>query len=139
MEEVSVMQDYVSGVAPKPVEQGTSTPIPPEPQRREAPEAPASGTRRVSAVQRDESKSKARAQHNVSTEELAEMLRKVNLTFDLFEIAAEYTVEEEPHRITVVIRNTRTGEVIRRIPPADFIENFNDIKAGLGTLINASV
>jgi len=133
------MQDYVSGIAPKPVEPSTSTPIPPEPARREAPEAPAGGTRRVTAVQRDESKPKTKVQHNVSTDELAEMLRKVNLTFDLFEIAAEYTVEEEPHRVTVVIRNTRTGEVIRRIPPANFIENYNDIKSGLGTLINASV
>jgi len=133
------MQDYVSGIAPKPVEHNSSSPIPAEPVRREAPEAPAGGTRRVTAVQRDESKPKAKAQHDVSTAELAEMLRKVNLTFDLFEIAAEYTVEEEPHRVTVVIRNTRTGDVIRRIPPADFIENFNDIKSGLGTLINASV
>ena len=67
------------------------------------------------------------------------MLRKVNMTFDLFEIAAEYTVEEDPHRIVVVIHNTRTGEVIRRIPPDEFIANYNDIKNGLGTLINASV
>jgi uncharacterized FlaG/YvyC family protein len=93
----------------------------------------------VMGAGRDESKPEAKVKPSVSLEELAEMLRKVNLTFDLFEIAAEYTVQQEPHRILVVIRNTRTGEVIRRVPPEELVANYNDIRNGLGTLINASV
>jgi uncharacterized FlaG/YvyC family protein len=132
------MQDYVSGIAPKPAEQPVGTHHVPEAERA-APNAPAAGVVRVTAPKRDESKPKVKDKQSVSLEEFAEMLRKVNMTFDLFEIAAEYTVQEEPHRITVVIRNTRTGKVIRRIPPDEFVTNFNDIKSGLGALINESV
>ena len=132
------MQDYVSGVAPKPAEQPANTSRTPNTSQT-APNAPAAGVVRVNAPKRDESKPKVKEKQSVSVEEFAEMLRKVNMTFDLFEIAAEYTVQEDPHRIVVVIHNTRTGEVIRRIPPDEFIANYNDIKSGLGTLINASV
>ena len=132
------MQDYVSGVAPKPAEQPVSTPQSPDVERA-VPDAPAAGAVRVTAPKRDESKPKVQAKESRTLEEYAEMLRKVNMTFDLFEIAAEYTVQEDPHQIIVVIRNTHTGEVIRRVPPDDFVANYNDIKRGLGALVNESV
>lgn len=131
------MQDYVSGVAPKPAEPPAGTSHTPDVERANA-SSPATGTTRVTAAERDESKPKAQLMQPLSLEELEEMLRKVNMTFDLFEIAAEYTVEEDPHRIIVTIRNTHTGKVIRRIPPDDFVANYNDIKRGLGTLVNES-
>lgn len=49
-----------------------------------------------------------------SLTELAEVLRKVNLTFDLFEINASISVEED--EVVVRIVNQRTGELIRQIP-----------------------
>ncbi|MCX6646831.1 MAG: flagellar protein FlaG [bacterium] len=55
----------------------------------------------------------------MSTEELAEMLRKVNLTFDTFEIQAKFTIDSSNGDISVEVINLRTGEVIRKIPPYD--------------------
>lgn|GEM_PF-4714864 len=45
------------------------------------------------------------------------MLRRMNLTYDLFEIQANYRYDKELGMVRVVVRNTVTGEVIRRIPP----------------------
>jgi uncharacterized FlaG/YvyC family protein len=47
------------------------------------------------------------------------VLHKVNLTFDLFEIQANYTVNSNTGDVIVQIVNQRTGELIRRIPPYD--------------------
>lgn len=55
----------------------------------------------------------------MTLEELAEMLRKVNLTFDTFEIRAKFTINMENGDLLVEVINERTGEVIRRIPPYD--------------------
>ena len=56
---------------------------------------------------------------HMSSSELAEILRKVNLTFDLFEIQAFINVDRESGEVTVQVINQRTGEVIRKIPPYD--------------------
>jgi uncharacterized FlaG/YvyC family protein len=88
---------------------------------------------------RSASQTQAPEKKPLSLEELQEMLRKINLTFDLFEIAAEYTIDKEANRVKVVVRNTRTGKVIRRIPPEAFAAEFYDLKRGLGLRINASV
>jgi len=45
------------------------------------------------------------------------MLRRMNLTYDLFEIQANYRYDKELGMVRVVVKNTVTGEVIRRIPP----------------------
>jgi uncharacterized FlaG/YvyC family protein len=55
----------------------------------------------------------------MSSSEFAEILRRVNLTFDLFEIQAFITVDHESGEVTVQVINQRTGEVIRKIPPYD--------------------
>jgi len=75
----------------------------------------------------------------MTTEELADMLRKVNLTFDTFEIQAKFTIDSSSGDISVEVINQRTGEVIRKIPPydvpqvADSLLNgkalFTDVKA----------
>jgi uncharacterized FlaG/YvyC family protein len=72
----------------------------------------------------------------LSRQELEEALQKINLTFDLFEIAAEFSVSEDSGQIKVILRNTHTGEVVRRIPPNEFTRNFANFKDGLGLLFN---
>ena len=55
----------------------------------------------------------------MSLAELAEVLHKVNLTFDIFEVQANFSVDMKTGDVSVQIVNQRTGEVIRRIPPYD--------------------
>jgi uncharacterized FlaG/YvyC family protein len=79
------------------------------------------------------------AQHEskpITNDELAQMLRRINLTFDLFEIQARFNVSDSDHHVRVTLINTRTGEVIRRIPPYEFKANFDSFRDGLGLLIN---
>jgi len=66
----------------------------------------------------------------MSLEELAEMLRKVNLTFDLFEIQTRYTVNLNTGEVSVQIVNQRTGEVIRKIPPYEVPQMAEALKNG---------
>ena len=135
------MQDIVSGVAPRPQEQPGSTHHAPETRPRKQTTEESDGSVKVSAIAKAVAmdKAKAQAEEPVSKDELAEMLRKFNLTFDLFEIEAQYSVEDNGHRIRIVIQNTKTGEIIRKIPPYEFVTNYQDVRAGLGTLINESV
>lgn len=79
---------------------------------------------------------KVEANAPISKEELAEMLHRINLTFDLFEVAAKYTIDEESSQIHVTLINTRTGTVIRRIPPSEFQSSFDRFREGLGLLFN---
>ena len=53
----------------------------------------------------------------MTLEEFAEVLRKVNLTFDMFEIQARFTIDSNSGDISIEVINQRTGEVIRKIPP----------------------
>jgi uncharacterized FlaG/YvyC family protein len=78
----------------------------------------------------EQSSSSRPAKHieRMSIEELAAMLRKVNLTFDLFEIQASFSVDAATGDVTVKVINQRTGEVIRQIPPykiPDIIRNLD--------------
>lgn len=79
---------------------------------------------------------KAEVKPPLSRDELAEMLHRINLTFDLFEVAAKYSIDEDSNQIHVTLVNTRTGEVIRRIPPKEFQSNFDSFREGLGLLFN---
>lgn len=66
----------------------------------------------------------------MSLEEFAEMLRKVNLTFDVFEIQARYTIDRESGDISIEVINQRTGEVIRKIPPYEIPDLVNAVLTG---------
>jgi uncharacterized FlaG/YvyC family protein len=72
----------------------------------------------------------------ISLDELAENLRRMNMTFDLFEIQAKFSIDKETHEIKIVVRNTKTGEVIRRIPPTDFNVLYDQFINGMGTTFN---
>lgn len=75
---------------------------------------------RDSSNKRGNAISRVREQfQRMTLEELAVMLRKVNLTFDTFEIRAKFTINFENGDLLVEVINERTGEVIRRIPPYD--------------------
>lgn len=91
----------------------------------EVPESRDSSNGRVRAM--DESKEQFK---RMSFEELAEMLQKVNLTFDLFEIQARYQIDKSSGDITVEVINQRTGEVIRKIPPYDVPKITEALKNG---------
>ncbi|HYE77914.1 MAG TPA: flagellar protein FlaG [bacterium] len=67
-----------------------------------------------------------------SLEELAEALRRVNLTFDLFEIQAH--IEFRDGQFRVLITNSRTGEVIRQIPAYEAPELAEALQMGVGVL-----
>jgi flagellar protein FlaG len=79
---------------------------------------------------------KAETKAPISREELAEMLHRINLTFDLFEVAAKYSMDADHNQVHVTLINTRTGEVIRRIPPDEFQSSFDSFREGLGLLFN---
>lgn len=66
----------------------------------------------------------------MTLEELAEALRKVNLTFDLFEIQARFIIDQKTGEISVQVINQRTGEVIRKIPPYDVPQIVESLKNG---------
>jgi uncharacterized FlaG/YvyC family protein len=53
----------------------------------------------------------------MSTSELLDILHRINLTFDLFEVQSTYTIDPKTGDVTIRIVNQRTGEVIRSIPP----------------------
>jgi len=72
----------------------------------------------------------------ISMDDLADTLSRVNLTFDLFEIEAEYKIDTDENRVIITLHNNRTGKLIRRIPPDEFKENFANFREGLGMLFN---
>ena len=135
------MNDQVMGVKAS----GMDTARSPTPAIKAPDQAPAEpavikpGAKRVDAPEQVEAKPAKPVSEPISLEELAEKLRKVNLTFDLFEIEAKYSIDQEAHRIRITLRNTRTGEVIRRIPPTEFLSNVAQLKDSVGLLYNRSL
>ena len=85
------------------------------------PSKPSIGERNP-ASGRDSGSRPVELRKQMTLDELAEVLRKVNLTFDLFEIQTRFTVDSDTGEITVQVVNQRTGEVIRKIPPYDLSE-----------------
>lgn len=76
---------------------------------------------------------------SVSSEKLADMVDKVNLSYDPFEIEARFTMSKNGKRVIVTLHNTRTGEIIRRIPPEDFASRFEESTGKLGLWFNRKV
>lgn len=72
-----------------------------------------------------------------SLQELAEALRKVNLTFDLFEIKAQIDVQDSG-QVVVRIINDRTGEVLRQIPSEEAQRLAAALTEGRGVLTDLS-
>lgn len=75
----------------------------------------------------------------MSYEDFAEMLRKVNLTIDLFEIQAKYIIDQSTGDMQVQIINQRTGEVIRKIPPYEVPSLAEALKKGEAVLTDLLV
>lgn len=70
---------------------------------------------------------------------LLDMLRRLNMALDLFEIQAKFEFVEDGNRVHITVRNTATGKVIRRIPPTELMTNFKSLRDGLGLVINKSI
>lgn len=70
---------------------------------------------------------------------LLDMLRRLNMAFDLFEIQAKFEFLEDGNRVHITVRNTATGKVIRRIPPTELQTNFNNLREGMGLIVNQSI
>jgi len=132
------MNDSISGVVPRKGEIPATTQSPPsadrphEEQQTQLRPAAIRGTPQTQEV----AKQKAPVEKEITLEELAEQLRKINLTFDLFEIEAKFSISEEDNIIRVELRNTRTGKLIRKIPPYEFNANYDSFKSGVGLLFN---
>ncbi len=82
---------------------------------------------------------RTQTRRQMSLEELAEVLRKVNLTFDLFEIQAVISVDQKTGDISVEVVNQRTGEVIRKIPPYDVSTMVESLETGDSILTDIEV
>ncbi len=91
----------------------------------EAPNSRESSERRGRAIESSYEQPK-----RMSLDELAEALRKVNLTFDLFEIQTRFIIDSTSGDISVQIINQRTGEVIRKIPPYELPQVAQLIESG---------
>ena len=129
------MQDRVSGVSP-PVSNSRISPA-------YHPEQQVHDQTQDDAVRRQVEQPSASSKQDplakrMTREELLEMLDRINLTFDLFEVQAKFYVDEEDDEVKVIIRNLRTGQLIRTIPPEEFAEYYHTFKAGVGLLYNGS-
>jgi flagellar protein FlaG len=58
----------------------------------------------------------------LSFDELRDMMRQVNLYLDPFEVQTQFIVDKGTGDVVVKIVNTVSGEVIRRIPAAEFMK-----------------
>ena len=94
---------------------------------------------RETSIERGRAHERTQPRRQMSLEELAEMLRKVNLTFDLFEIQARIIVDQKTGDISVEVINQRTGEVIRKIPPYDVTTMVESLETGDSVLTDVEV
>ena len=94
---------------------------------------------RETSIERGRIHERIQPRRQMSLEELAEMLRKVNLTFDLFEIQASITIDQKTGDILVEVINQRTGEVIRKIPPYDVSTMVESLETGDSILTDVEV
>ncbi|HDS31040.1 MAG TPA: flagellar protein FlaG [Firmicutes bacterium] len=85
---------------------------------------------REASSRRGRATERAQQFQRMSLDELAEMLRRINLTFDLFEIQAKFSVDQTTGRVSVEVINQRTGEVIRKIPPYDVGRIIESLERG---------
>ncbi len=82
---------------------------------------------------------KVEAPERMSLQEMAKLLSRVNLTFDLFEIQARFSVDEARGEIQIEVLNSKTGEVIRKIPPYEAIGLFSEMGKTAGLLFDQEI
>jgi flagellar protein FlaG len=75
----------------------------------------------------------------LSLTEIAKILSRVNLRFDLFEIQANFSIDEARGGIQIEVVNNKTGEVIRRIPPYEAVALFSEMGKVAGLLLDQRV
>lgn len=97
----------------------TPAPTPPAQQSTSSPPEVPHPAPQVTLPVKERTPSKPPPRKELSPAEYLAMLRRMNLTYNLFEIRANYHYDKELGMVRVEIRNTVTGELIRRIPPYD--------------------
>ena len=73
----------------------------------------------------------------LSKSELAELLRRINMSFDIFEIQSRFIIDPNGlDELKIEIRNTVTGELIRKIPMTELSDLYQEFKNSVGSIIN---
>ncbi|HEY8347861.1 MAG TPA: flagellar protein FlaG [Symbiobacteriaceae bacterium] len=67
--------------------------------------------------------------------DLEEAVEKMNEVVRIFDRALQFEVVK-PHRIVIRVVDTRTGEVIRQMPPEKLLEAFYRMEEALGLLLD---
>lgn len=69
------------------------------------------------------------------SDDLEEAVAKMNEVVRIFDRALQFEVVK-PHRIVIRVVDTRTGEVIRQMPPEKLLEAFYRMEEALGLLLD---
>lgn len=73
-------------------------------------------------------------------EELQQAIERMNRVASLFPSShLRFSIDTEARRIRVKVVDDRTGEVLRVIPPASFLENFEKMSESIGFLFDDRV
>lgn len=75
-------------------------------------------------------------EYTISEESLDKLVNEVNHKFKLFNKELSYKIHEETNRISVEIKDSETGEVIKEIPSEESLDLSAKIKEMAGLLID---
>jgi flagellar protein FlaG len=117
-----------------------STPVSTDaaPTRNEAVSAPSAP---VSSEQAEKSALRLPGTEQSHTPELAQLeqvVEKMNKAVQIFNQTLQFEVTRS-HRIVIRVLDTNTGEVIRQIPPDEFLDNVRRVEDAMGVLIDRRV
>lgn len=68
--------------------------------------------------------------------ELEEAVQKLNSTVKTFEIGLRFVVREEPEQVNVQVVNRSSSEVMKEIPPQNFMVLVSRIQNIIGLLVD---
>lgn len=69
-------------------------------------------------------------------DEIQESLASVNKALDAFNIEARFSVHKETGQVIVRLLNTKTGDIIREIPPERLLDLVTKMRELVGMLID---
>jgi len=72
----------------------------------------------------------------ISQEDMSSFLSKINMSTNLFAIDRDIRYDEQIRWYRIVIRNTETGRIIRKIPPWDLSGIVEHISSQVGKQFN---
>ncbi|MFZ5814020.1 MAG: flagellar protein FlaG [Bacillota bacterium] len=75
----------------------------------------------------------------VTPRDVEKVIGKMNDLAHIFSKALKFEVADDGHRIIVKVVDTRSGEIIREIPPEKLVEAFESMEDYLGVLFDRKV